>query len=60
MRQQIRYIVREAFEYGCKIYEVVNTETGNRINYFTDYESAKEFAECENIVVKKQFKKQCL
>ena len=44
MKQQQGCIVREAIEYGCKIYEVVNTITGNRINYFADYKSAIEFA----------------
>lgn len=50
MKQQSKYVVREATEYGCKIHEVVNTENGNRSNYFADDESAKEFAERQNNV----------
>lgn len=41
---RIKYIVREAAEYGCKIYEVINIMTGNRANYFPDKKSAIEFA----------------
>ena len=48
MRQQRKYIVREATEYGCKIYEVIDVMTGNRINYFVDHESAFEFANRQN------------
>lgn len=48
MNQQSKYVVREAIDYGCRVYNVVNIETGNRINYFADYESAKEFAERQN------------
>ena len=54
MNQQSKYVVREAIDYGCKVYNVVNIETGNRINYFADYESAKEFAERQNNVAKKR------
>lgn len=50
MKQQSKYVVREATEYGCKIHEVVNTQNGNRSNYFADDESAKEFAERQNNV----------
>lgn len=48
MNQQGKYVVCESTDYGCKVYNVVNTETGNRINYYPDYESAKEFAERQN------------
>lgn len=48
MNQQDKYVVCESTDYGCKVYNVVNTETGNRINYYPDYESAKEFAERQN------------
>lgn len=41
---RIKYIVREAAEYGCKIYEVINVMTGNRANYFPDKKSVIEFA----------------
>ena len=51
MNQQSKYVVRESIEYGCKVYEVVNTETGNRINY---YELAKEFARRQNNTAKKR------
>lgn len=54
MNQQSKYVVRESIECGCKVYEVVNTETGNRINYFADYELAKEFARCQNNASKKR------
>lgn len=54
MKQQRQYIVREAIDMGCKIYEVVNTKTGNRTNYFVDYESAEKFAEIQNDAVKKR------
>lgn len=53
MNQQSKYVVRESTDYGCKVYDVVNTETGNRINYFADYESAKELAERQNNAAKK-------
>lgn len=48
MNQQGKYVVRESTDYGCKVYNVVNTETGNRINYYPDYELAKEFADRQN------------
>lgn len=54
MNQQSKYVVRESTEYGCKVYDVVNTETDSRINYFADYESAQEFAERQNDVAKKR------
>lgn len=54
MNQQSKYAVRESTECGCKVYEAVNTETGNRINYFADYESAKEFARRQNNVANKR------
>lgn len=54
MNQQSKYVVRESIECGCKVYGVVNTETGNRINYFADYELAKEFARCQNNAAKKR------
>lgn len=54
MNQQSKYVVRESIECGCKVYDVVNTETDNRINYFSDYESAKEFAERQNNVAKRR------
>lgn len=53
MNKQSKYVVRKAIDYGCKVYNVVNTETGNRINYCADYESAKEFAERQNNAAKK-------
>jgi hypothetical protein len=53
MNQQSKYVVRASIECGCKVYEVVNTETGNCINYFADYELAKEFARRQNNVAKK-------
>ena len=52
MNLQSKYVVRESIEYGCKVYEVVNTGTGNRINYFADYELAKEFARRQNNTAK--------
>lgn len=48
MNQQNKYVVRESTDCGCKVYNVVNTKTGNRINYYPDYKSAKEFAERQN------------
>jgi hypothetical protein len=48
MNQQKEYVVREAVEYGCKIYEVINVMTGIRVNYFADNESALEFANRQN------------
>ena len=48
MKQQKKYIIREAIEYGCKIYEVIDIMTGNRITYFADKESALEFANRQN------------
>ena len=48
MNEQDKYVVCESTDYGCKVYNVVNTETGNRINYYPDYKSAKEFAERQN------------
>lgn len=54
MKQQNKYVVREAIDYGCKVYNVVNAETGIRINYFTDYESAKKFAERQNNAIRKR------
>lgn len=54
MNQQSKYVVSESIEYGFKVYEVVNTETGNRINYFADYESAKEFVRRQNNAAKKR------
>nr|DAS98530.1 MAG TPA: hypothetical protein [Caudoviricetes sp.] len=54
MNLQSKYVVRESIEYGCKVYEVVNTGTGNRINYFADYELAKEFARRQNNTAKKR------
>lgn len=53
MNQQNKYVVRESTDYGCKVYNVIDTETGNRINYYADYESAKEFAERQNNAAKK-------
>ena len=54
MNQQNKYVVRKSIEYGCKLYEVVNTVTGNRINYFADCESAKEFTRRQNNVANKR------
>lgn len=48
MNQLSKYVVRESIDNGCKVYNVVNTETGNRANYYPDDESAKEFAERQN------------
>lgn len=53
MNQQSKYIVRESTDNGCKLYNVVNTETGNRINYYADYESAIKFADRQNDIAKK-------
>lgn len=50
--EKSKYIVRKSTDSGCKVYDVINTETGNRINYFTDYKSAKEFAERQSNAVK--------
>lgn len=48
MNQQNKYVVRESTDCGCKVYNVVNTETGNRVNYYPDYESAIKFADRQN------------
>ena len=57
MNQQSKYVVRESTDGGCKVYNVVNTETGNRTNYYADYKSAKEFAERQNNAVNKRISK---
>lgn len=38
-----KYLIREEKECGCVVYSVINAITGNRVNYFPDYESAKGF-----------------
>lgn len=41
-------------DFGCKVYNVVNTKTCNRVNYFADYESAKRFAKKQNNSINKK------
>lgn len=54
MDKQNKYIVRESTDYGCKVYNVVNAKSGVRVNYYADYESAKDFAERQNSAAKKR------
>lgn len=44
----VQYIVKESIEYGCTVYNVINTKSGNRVNYFPDEKSAISFAERMN------------
>lgn len=53
MNKQNKYVVSESTDCGCKVYNVVNTKTGNRINYYPDYKSAKEFADRQDQYIKK-------
>lgn len=43
-----KYIVRKETECGCTIYSIINAETGVRVNYFADEQSAIKFAEWLN------------
>lgn len=43
-----KYIVRKETEYGCTIYSIINAETGVRVNYYADEQSAIKFAEWLN------------
>lgn len=43
-----KYIVRQEVEYGCTIFSIINAETGVRVNYYPDRESAERFAEKQN------------
>lgn len=54
VNQNSKYIVRESIDFGCKVYNVVNTKTCNRVNYFADYESAKRFAKKQNNSINKK------
>lgn len=46
-----RYAVKEETEFGCKIFSVVNTSDGTRVNHYADYDSAVKFAERQNKAV---------
>lgn len=46
-----KYIVRQEVEYGCTIYSIINAETGVRVNYYADEQSAIKFAKKQNEAV---------
>ncbi len=50
----VQYIVKESIEYGCTVYNVINTKSGNRVNYFPDEKSAISFAERMNVFKNKK------
>ena len=45
MNQQSKYVVRESIECGCKVYEVVDTETGKLCSMcdFTTIERGEKY-----------------
>ena len=51
----VQYIVKESIEYGCTVYNVINTKSGNRVNYFPDEKSAISFAERMNFFKNKKW-----
>ena len=46
-----KYIVRKETECGCTFYSIINAETGVRVNYYTDEQSAIKFAKKQNEAV---------
>ena len=48
-----RYAVKEETEFGCKIFRVINTSNGTRINHYGNYELAVKFAERQNKAVER-------
>lgn len=44
----MKYIVKEQKECSHRIFSVVNSESGARINYFHDRSEAEEFAARQN------------
>ena len=48
----MKYIVKEQNESGHRIFSVVNSESGARINYFQDRSDAEEFAARQNSFVR--------
>lgn len=48
-----RYAVKEETEFGCKIFSVINTSNGTRINHYGNYELAVKFAERQNKAVER-------
>lgn len=44
----MKYIVKEQNECSHRIFSVVNSESGARINYFQDRSEAEEFAAHQN------------
>ena len=48
----MKYIVKEQNECSHRIFSVVNSESGARINYFQDRSDAEEFAARQNSFVR--------
>lgn len=48
----MKYIVKEEKERSHRIFSVVNSESGARINYFQDRKEAEEFAAHQNSFVR--------
>lgn len=48
----MKYIVKEEKECSHRIFSVVNSESGARINYFQDRKDAEEFAARQNSFVR--------
>lgn len=44
----MKYIIKEEKERSHRIFSVVNSESGARINYFQDRKDAEEFAAHQN------------
>lgn len=47
----MKYIVKEQNESGHRIFSVINSESGARINYFQDLKEAEDFAAHQNSFV---------
>ena len=48
----MKYIVKEEKERSNRIFSVVNSESGARINYFQDRSEAEDFAAHQNSFVR--------
>ena len=50
----MKYIVKEQKERSHKIFSVVNSDSGARINYFQDRKEAEDFADRQNTTILKK------